>query len=88
MRESRTYGSVRGALSNGRPYRDKRVRGERARSRVSLRVPGLRLLKRLDEAADKSAISEWRPRPLPQAGEGTRGQRSWLETISFMESIV
>ena len=22
MRESRTYGSVRGALSNGRPYRD------------------------------------------------------------------
>jgi hypothetical protein len=24
MRESRTYGSVRGALSNGRPYRDRR----------------------------------------------------------------
>ena len=23
MRESRTYGSVRGALSNGRPYRDR-----------------------------------------------------------------
>jgi len=23
MRESRTYGSVRGALSNERPYRDK-----------------------------------------------------------------
>ena len=25
MRESRTYGSVRGALSNGRPYRDRVV---------------------------------------------------------------
>jgi hypothetical protein len=23
MRESRTYGSVRGALSNGRPYRER-----------------------------------------------------------------
>src|SRR5271165_6125001 len=28
MRESRTYGSVRGALSNGRPYRDRREAGE------------------------------------------------------------
>ena len=27
MRESRTYGSVRGALSNGRPYRDQRYPG-------------------------------------------------------------
>ena len=27
MRESRTYGSVRGALSNGRPYRDQRHPG-------------------------------------------------------------
>jgi len=25
MRESRTYGSVRGALSNERPYRDRRT---------------------------------------------------------------
>ena len=25
MRESRTYGSVRGALSNGRPYRDRKA---------------------------------------------------------------
>src|SRR5947209_1719288 len=25
MRESRTYGSVRGALSNGRPYRDREL---------------------------------------------------------------
>jgi hypothetical protein len=34
MRESRTYGSVRGALSNERPYRDRRFAprndGERA----------------------------------------------------------
>ena len=28
MRESRTYGSVRGALSNGRPYRDRRETGK------------------------------------------------------------
>jgi hypothetical protein len=26
MRESRTYGSVRGARSNARPYRDRRLR--------------------------------------------------------------
>lgn len=25
MREFRTYGSVRGAVGNGRPYRDRRV---------------------------------------------------------------
>jgi hypothetical protein len=28
------------------------------------------------------------PSPPPQAGEGARGQRLWLETIGFMESIV
>jgi len=27
MRKSRTYGSVRGALSNGRPYRDQATSG-------------------------------------------------------------
>ena len=28
MRESRTYGSVRGALSNERPYRDRCARND------------------------------------------------------------
>ncbi|MGY4283230.1 hypothetical protein ACVWXO_002450 [Bradyrhizobium sp. LM2.7] len=28
MRESRTYGSVRGALSNERPYRDRYARND------------------------------------------------------------
>jgi hypothetical protein len=28
MRENRTYGSVRGALSNERPYRDRFARNE------------------------------------------------------------
>jgi len=28
MRESRTYGSVRGALSNERPYRDRFARND------------------------------------------------------------
>jgi hypothetical protein len=41
MRESRTYGSVRGALSNERPYRDRsKIRGQTVpldRSRISLR---------------------------------------------------
>src|SRR5215216_6898284 len=44
MRESRTYGSVRGALSNERPYRDRSVRTIRpfdtcatARNRAPLR---------------------------------------------------
>ena len=31
MRESRTYGSVRGALSNGRPYRDRSAIRESSR---------------------------------------------------------
>src|SRR5262245_42065738 len=33
MRESRLYGSVRGALSNGRPYRDRRLCGLQSRQR-------------------------------------------------------
>ena len=42
-----------------------------------------------DEVADKSAIPEWRPHPNPppQAGEGARRRRSWLEMIGFTESI-
>jgi hypothetical protein len=32
MRESRTYGSVRGALSNERPYRDPRDAASTSRS--------------------------------------------------------
>jgi hypothetical protein len=31
MRESRTYGSVRGALSNERPYRDRLLRRQAVR---------------------------------------------------------
>ena len=33
MRESRTYGSVRGALSNERPYRDRFARNDRGYAR-------------------------------------------------------
>ena len=42
MRESRTYGSVRGALSNGRPYRDQRHAGttEMRNPPMSLRSSG------------------------------------------------
>jgi hypothetical protein len=50
MRESRTYGSARGALSNGRPYRDERdagnsrgVANRRDLPRMSLRSCGLRV---------------------------------------------
>jgi hypothetical protein len=32
MRESRTYGCVRGARGSSRPYREKRLRGDRVRS--------------------------------------------------------
>ena len=42
MRESRTYGSVRGALSNGRPYRDQRYPG----AAISEYVPGVAALTR------------------------------------------
>jgi hypothetical protein len=34
MRESRTYGSVRGALSNERPYRDRFARNDGLKLRV------------------------------------------------------
>jgi hypothetical protein len=46
MRESRTYGSVRGALSNERPYRDRSVptfRGDHVGTRGQVRaLPTLR----------------------------------------------
>ena len=42
MRESRTYGSVRGAGSNARPYRDRWITGARAESRIGRHsAPGL-----------------------------------------------
>ena len=48
MRESRTYGSVRGALSNERPYRDRRVRAHPGAPRITRRsapfCPGYGLL--------------------------------------------
>ncbi|MGY4291559.1 hypothetical protein ACVWXO_010825 [Bradyrhizobium sp. LM2.7] len=34
MRESRTYGSVRGALSNERPYRDRCARNDETERRI------------------------------------------------------
>src|ERR1700716_1057418 len=34
MRESRTYGSVRGALSNERPYRDRCARNDEKKGRI------------------------------------------------------
>jgi hypothetical protein len=39
MRESRTYGSVRGALSNERPYRDQIARLEDLCSTAAVNVP-------------------------------------------------
>jgi hypothetical protein len=39
MRESRTYGSVRGALSNERPYRDRRGACHRAALRADPLAP-------------------------------------------------
>src|SRR5258706_11467153 len=41
MRESRTYGSVRGALSNGRPYRDRFARNDGASAAKMKRKNGL-----------------------------------------------
>src|SRR3977135_1539611 len=50
MRESRTYGSVGGALSNERPYRDRFARNDGSTPELSLlfeiRVPSLRGAKR------------------------------------------
>ena len=40
MRESRTYGSVRGALSNERPYRDRCARNDREAWIASLSPSG------------------------------------------------
>ncbi len=59
MRESCTYGSVRGAPSNGRPYRDRRVerpahaadcyisRVENGKYEVKRRIPKEELLKNM-----------------------------------------
>jgi hypothetical protein len=44
MRESRTYGSVRGALSNERPYRDRARRAVPTVFRIGGREPTLRNL--------------------------------------------
>jgi hypothetical protein len=44
MRESRTYGSVRGALSNGRPYRDRQGWLRIRRGRGKARCHGFSLL--------------------------------------------
>ena len=38
MRESRTYGSVRGALSNERPYRDREALNFNKRNRIVRRA--------------------------------------------------
>jgi len=38
MRESRTYGSVRGALSNERPYRDRRFRSSQGRKLIRIQL--------------------------------------------------
>lgn len=44
LREIRTYGSVRGAASNGRPYRDKQDAGPSGLPPLTLQVAGRDLL--------------------------------------------
>jgi len=49
MREIRPYGSVRGARSNARPYRDSKIKGHGGAldaGRSDLNVPGNRLRRR------------------------------------------
>src|SRR5215216_1512986 len=60
MRESRTYGSVRGALSYERPYRDRSVRTVRSFERVRM-------------ARNRLAFAH--PTALGPAGARTRGKR-------------
>src|SRR3954453_9237411 len=60
MRECRTYGSVRGALSNERPYRDRRLRAD-ARGREAGRGP------RPASVAGDAAVVDERGRPVGAA---------------------
>ena len=57
MRESRTYGSVRGARSNARPYRDRGSCSARARGWLGvteLQKRTLKPLKRLSRAQNRT----------------------------------
>jgi hypothetical protein len=57
MRESRTYGSVRGALSNGRPYRVKISR--RKTIEPPMTAPGqIRLCWQLSSAAASPQLTD------------------------------
>src|ERR1700716_1743516 len=67
MRESRTYGSVRGALSNGRPYRDRCARND-GEARIASRSPSARIRATRWLAMTKTP-RRLRQVPLPPCGE-------------------
>src|SRR5437016_3723666 len=81
MRESRTYGSVRGALSNERPYRD----GGASSSRCSRRDGGVAARRARAAAGGPSAH-----RPSVAASSATAARnieafRSGLRELGYME---
>ena len=70
MRESRTYGSVRGAPSNGRPYRD--------RQRFQRRLCAIDLGRRLKAGSTMLSVTQCRRGP-----EHHRGRESPIGSIKI-----
>ena len=60
MRESRTYGSVRGALSNGRPYRNREI-ALRSRAGLALHLRSLALRRRGPDWNGRPTAEAWVP---------------------------
>ena len=67
MRESCTYGSVRGALSNERPYRDRRAVHHAARRRAAWPL-----------AAPRSSPADAAHRRAPGCGRGRSAIQAWV----------
>jgi len=67
MREFRTYGSVRGPLSNGRPA----INWERQGEQRSVPVEDARSLSRRQEKKDTRSEQGLSQLPLPAAREGS-----------------
>ena len=57
MRESRPYGSERGAFSNGRPYRDRTANLSLMRSRSPVSAEAVRKLDEIQQTTSQSEIS-------------------------------
>ena len=79
MRESRTYGSVRGACSNGRPYRDPNTQCGRSSVKITLCI--------IKDSRGEGPF--WRASTTRLLGRvWTRTRATWVLVSSALGSIV